>query len=252
MAAPRPAVGPGGAWSVVWAAASVCHRLPPGRARTVRRRASPRPRPRSRRRWRQMARVPSPRSDADHSSEQGAYRFTQRRESRCPRPRHLHVRDQTRVDTSRLGESRRRRAEYGDQATPPGPRFTPWRSPLSAYWRSRSSFCCSVCESIGFVVRIAEADDHVGDAEVLEAADAVEGVGVERDDVDLERRALAAVLAPQLGEPAGSSARGRRCRRASSRRRGARRGAAPARRGRRSGSGSAALGTGQSLMLGMS
>ena len=73
-----------------------------------------------------------------------------------------------------------------------------------------------------------EADDHVGDALVLQTLDAVDGEAVHRDHVDLERAGLALLFAKLL-EPAravGRAPRGRR-RRASSRRA---RGRAPQRR----------------------
>src|SRR5207237_2294637 len=47
-------------------------------------------------------------------------------------------------------------------------------------------------------VRPPEADDRVGDPEVFEAMCAVDRERVERDDVDLERLPLAAVLRAQL------------------------------------------------------
>src|SRR5688500_6922211 len=50
-------------------------------------------------------------------------------------------------------------------------------------------------------VRIAEADDRVGDAAVLEALAAVHVVGVHRDDVDLERLVLLALLLAHRVQP---------------------------------------------------
>src|SRR4029079_8234290 len=46
------------------------------------------------------------------------------------------------------------------------------------------------------LVGVAEADDHVGHAELLEPAAAVRGVGVERDHVDLAPLLLPPALAP--------------------------------------------------------
>ena len=50
------------------------------------------------------------------------------------------------------------------------------------------------------LVGVAEADDRVGDALVLEPADAVDGVGVHRDHVDLERLVRGALLLAVLRE----------------------------------------------------
>src|SRR6185437_4646945 len=50
-------------------------------------------------------------------------------------------------------------------------------------------------------VRPAEADDDVGDAELLKASHAVGAVGVGRDHVDREWLGLGAVLGAQLGQP---------------------------------------------------
>ena len=116
----------------------------------------------------------------------------------------------------------------------------------SAKRRSASSFCSRVCGVA--LVGVAEADDRVGHAALLEAPHAVRRVGVEGDHVHLERIALAAVLPAQLGEPRRARRRGPRPgrrRRASSRRRGAPRAAARRRHGRRSGSGSGAAAPGR-------